>query len=140
MGKQVRLSATDLSLSGVTLAAERTSATFDLRGADQITVFVVQTAHSAATRIDCNLDLSDEPMENGATTSNWCQTMSAAISAGTATMTELDPQNAVTGVEKATFHFSDVNALRGQVRVSATSGAAGDTANVSVLIKKGCNC
>lgn len=131
---QKRLTATDLGLDGVTLAAERTSNAFPIEGYNHISVFVNFT-HNAATRIDVNIDhsplyISETPV--------WHELpISSTSSTGVATVTELDAQRAVSGDKKYTVKVGGLNGVAGRIRISGTSGGASDLVTVYAILAYG---
>ena len=114
----------DLGLSAVTLASERTSTTFSVKGYRHLTVYVDVTARSALTALICKLKVSDNATTLG-------QTKSESISSGTGTLSTYSQSFATTTTGLTAFRF-DIDDDFAQVLVSATAGAAGDVCNVQV--------
>lgn len=131
--RQRVINPTELGLSAVTLATERTSNSIGLNGASRLAVYVKHSANSAATRIDVNLDVTPEGM-SGETVSNWYVSQTAAIAAGTVTLSDEDIQKAVSGVKLFEVRFDELNAAYCRIRISGTSGAAGDIVSVTAIV------
>jgi hypothetical protein len=117
-----------LGLSGVTLASERTSNSFNVPGRTELTVFANLSARSAATDVKINVDASND---SGTT---WFPVQSVAIAAGTGTMSDYTATKAVSAADTFEARF-DLSFQLCRIRVSGTSGAAGDVVSVSALVK-----
>jgi hypothetical protein len=117
-----------LGLSAVTLEEERTSNRFGVSGREKMTVFVDLAEHSAATVVKVNVDATND---KGTT---WFPIQAESISSGTGTLTDYTAEKAVSAAD--TF---EVRYLLGfeniRIRVSGTSGAAGDVVSVTALVK-----
>lgn len=118
-----------LGLSAVTLASERTSNVFSVKGYRNLTVYLNLTARSASTALICKLFTS-----NNATTLG--QTKSESISSGTGTLSSYSQSfaNTATGIVTFRFDLDDDFAL---IKVSGTSGAAGDVCTVDLRMSTG---
>lgn len=115
-------SPTDLSLSGVTLASERTSSTQSGKGYRNLTVYLNLTARSAATAVICKLEVSPDGTTFG-------QTKSESISSGTGTLSSYSQSFATTSTGLTPFRFN-IDDEFWRIKVSGTSGAAGDVCDV----------
>lgn len=123
------LEAPELGLSAVTLASERTSSSFSATGWDSLTIYVNLTARSGTTALICKLEVSND----GGTT--WGQIKSESIAAGTGTLSSYSQSFATTSTGLTPYRF-DLDDDLVRVKVSATSGAAGDVCTVTARLSK----
>ena len=117
-----------LGLSAVTLASERTSNTFGTLGREELTVYVNLSAQSAASAVLVKVDGTND---SGTT---WFPVQSVSIAAGTGTLSDYVASKAVSGADTFEARF-DLNFQQCRIRVSGTSGAAGDVVSVSALVR-----
>jgi hypothetical protein len=116
-----------LGLSGVTLASERTSSSFGVSEREQLTVFVNLSARTSATAVLVNVDASND----GGTT--WFPVQSVAVAGGTGTLSDYTASKTVSGTDTFEARF-ELNFQMCRIRVSGTSGAAGDVVSVTALV------
>lgn len=131
--RQRRIGAVELGLSGVTLAAERTSNKVDMAGNDGLTLFVNLSARTTTTRVDVAVDVSfDDPTASSPT---WCPTQSDSIAAGAATMSDLVFQKTVSGTDTWECRLINMNCRMARVRVVSGAGgaAAGDVVSIDAI-------
>jgi hypothetical protein len=116
----------DLNLSGVTLAAERTSSTFSTKGYRHLTVYVNLTARTSLTAVVCKLKVGPSASALG-------QTKSESVASGTGTLSSYSQSFATTSTGVIPFRF-DVDDDFAHILVSGTSGAAGDVCTVDARL------
>lgn len=118
-----------LSLDGVTLAAERTSNSFHVAYRDNMNVFVELSARTTATAVLVKLEAYDEFL------AEWIPVQSVNISAGTGALSDFQFSKSVSGVDtfNALFALDRAYDLV-RLKVSGTSGAAGDVVSVSARV------
>ena len=122
------ISAAELGLSAVTLAAERTSNTINCEGMSQLSLQIEYT-YSAATRVDVNIETSLDP----AGSLTWALEHTEAIAAGAVTLSPEDYQKAVSASVNLTIH-KPINARHVRVKISSTGGGASDLATVKACL------
>ena len=124
------ISALDLGLSDVTLAAERTSNAVNTAGYSQLTIFVNFSTRSAADNIKVEID---EDFDEAAANYAAYLSQTAATAAGVVTLSDAVYTKAVTAAKK--FHINvPINCKQFKLRLSALNGAAGDICSVNLLL------
>jgi hypothetical protein len=111
----------------VTLAAQRTSASFDARGYSALTLEINLSARTAATTIDVLLETSND---EGTT---WHRVQSVSVSGGTATLSDLLYQKTVSAADTICINIP-INYSFMRIKVDGTSGAAGDVIAISARL------
>ncbi len=129
--KQTVIGAERLGLSAVTLAAERTSSTLNVEGFSQLTVFVVLSTRSAATTLQCAVDIQ-VPDGVGST---WVPIQTTATSG--AVMTNIDGYwtMAVSAADVLLVN-TPINYQHIRLRIDGDNGAAGDIASAYVILSQ----
>ena len=129
--KQDDLGPVRLGLSGVTLASERTSETFDATGYSQLTLYVDLTAYSAVTAVLVKIEAQP------AGSSNWHRVGFTSTAAGTATLSDgtWSFSNAAAADQLPIIDLP-LNYKKMRVKVSGTNGAAGDVVSVYATLSQ----
>ena len=131
--RQRVLTPSELSLDAVTLAANRTSAVFDLTGVSQLAVYLNLSAYSSETSVKVYLDLSPEVPGSYVAYDQ----QSIAVAAGVGTATDLYVTHTVAAAENWEIRFRDLNAMSGKIRLVRAAGAAGDVISVKAIAAYG---
>ena len=122
------ISAAELGLSAVTLAAERTSNTINCEGYSQLSI-QIQATRDSYTRLDVNVEGTLDP----ASDLNWATEHTASIAAGTVTLSPEDFQNTTSST--ITYIIDKpINRRHIRIKISATAGGTDDLATVKLCL------
>lgn len=117
-----------LGLDAVTLAAERTSNSFDMRYRSDVSVSVKAT-RGAYTAV---LVTFQQSPNNG---TDWFDIQSVAIAAGTGTLSDYTASKTVSASDNFEASLTSLAFKDMRIKVSGTAGAASDTVSVWVTVK-----
>jgi hypothetical protein len=102
---------------------------FGMRERSELSVKVNLSAQDAATAV---LVVLQETPDLGTT---WVDVQSVSVAAGTGTYSDFTASKPVSDVKVYEHRFTDLNADNMRIKISATSGAAGDVASVWARVK-----
>jgi hypothetical protein len=117
-----------LGLNGVTLAATRTSNSFDMRYRSALTV-TVKATRAAYTA----LVLTFQHSPDGGTT--WADVQSESIAAGAGTLTDYSQTKTTSSSVNYSTSLIDLSYKDMRVKIAGTAGGASDTVQVWVEVK-----